>query len=221
MGKKNKINYLIHSIRHSTPLPIYFLMSFTLTEPTTLVITQILQESKSTHLLNCFLSEWEPVPHSHVDIYRHVLWFQSHSECICLYHVAKAKKFKNRIELENQQTLYTNRFIIVKQNRLCKQNLKEGFQQDFCCIFYTCSSVILRNGEPPPIEAYPSLLLGALSTEINFANGFWRNRNSLGRRIISCHTAFVFHHQEKYTNKSNRHRFMQGRKSRPTYWVSK
>jgi hypothetical protein len=35
----------------------------------------------------------------------------------------------------------------------------------------TSSSVILREGEPPPIEAYPSLLLGARSTEINFAKG--------------------------------------------------
>jgi len=35
----------------------------------------------------------------------------------------------------------------------------------------TCSSVILRKGEPPPIAAYPSLLLGARNTDINFANG--------------------------------------------------
>lgn len=35
----------------------------------------------------------------------------------------------------------------------------------------TCSSVILRNGEPPPIAAYPSLLLGARKIEINFAKG--------------------------------------------------
>lgn len=35
----------------------------------------------------------------------------------------------------------------------------------------TCSSVILRNGEPPPMAAYPSLLLGARTTEINFAKG--------------------------------------------------
>lgn len=49
----------------------------------------------------------------------------------------------------------------------------------------TWSSVIFRKGEPPPIAAYPSLDLGARSTEINFANGRWRNRNNLGRRMIS------------------------------------
>lgn len=31
----------------------------------------------------------------------------------------------------------------------------------------TCSFVILRKGDPPPIEAYPSLLFGALTTEIS------------------------------------------------------
>jgi len=49
----------------------------------------------------------------------------------------------------------------------------------------TWSSVILRKGEPPPIEAYASLDLGARSVDISFANGCWRNRNSLGSRMIS------------------------------------
>lgn len=37
---------------------------------------------------------------------------------------------------------------------------------------HACSSVIFRRGEPPPIEAYPSLLLGALATDMNCAKGF-------------------------------------------------
>uniref|UniRef100_A0A2P2KXU0 Ferrochelatase-2ic-like n=2 Tax=Rhizophora mucronata TaxID=61149 RepID=A0A2P2KXU0_RHIMU len=48
-----------------------------------------------------------------------------------------------------------------------------------------CASVICRKGEPPPIEAYPSLLFGARTTDINWANGFWRKRNSLGSRMMS------------------------------------
>lgn len=53
-------------------------------------------------------------------------------------------------------------------------------------LLHTCSSVIFRKGEPPPMAAYPSLLLGARTTEINFARGHWRNRNSLGSRMMSC-----------------------------------
>lgn len=53
-------------------------------------------------------------------------------------------------------------------------------------VLLTCSTVILRSGDPPPIAAYPSALFGARTVEINVASGRCRKLNSLGNLMMSC-----------------------------------
>jgi len=131
--------------------------------------------------MNCFFSERVPAGNAS----RHKHWrsnpcwlakpFRSHQpatifskcKCICLQEeaVAHIKLIKERKQQNDQNMVFWKKTWILI--------LKEDMHS-------TSSSVILRKGEPPPIEAYPSLLLGARSTQINFPKGLWRNRNSQG-----------------------------------------
>lgn len=137
-----------------------------------------------------------PVTHPNVYIYGEFLCFQCHFESICLQvrflrvlvtykpkekitkkirnKKIKTMKWKARIKLE---------IFLIDHNLYQPNTTIQRFQG---VVTFTCSSVIFRKGEPPPMAAYPSLLLGALSTEMSCANGRWRNWNNLGSRMISC-----------------------------------
>lgn len=142
-------------------------------------------KNKRTYLLNCFFSKWVPVPHPNIDIWRDALCFQSHFNCKCLLMDNEPASlvpahYQYREFLLSVSGKGQKRFMLRKDKSSTKQIMGKPKNLNS-----TWSSVIFRKGEPPPIAAYPSLDLGARSTEINFANGRWRNRNNLGRRMIS------------------------------------